>query len=50
MINRPLTPREAYTGIADCVVPFVGGWIVDTMLPHDAWTDGKPVKKVRHHS
>jgi hypothetical protein len=46
-VNRPLTPREAYTGMADCVVPFIGGWIVDAILPHDAWTDGTPVKPVR---
>jgi hypothetical protein len=49
VINRMLTPREAYTGIADCVVPIIGGWIVDAMLPHDAWTDGTPPKPVRHH-
>ena len=47
-LNRPLTPREAYTGFGDCIVPFVGGWIVDAMLPHDAWTDGVPPKPVRH--
>jgi hypothetical protein len=46
VLNRPMTPREVYTGMADCVVPFIGGWAVDKMLPHDAWTDGtpKPVK------
>jgi len=48
-INRPLTPREAYVGMADCALPFVGGWIVDAILPHDAWTDGLPPRKVRHH-
>jgi hypothetical protein len=42
VLNRPLTPREAYVGMADCVVPFVGGWLVDAALPHDAWTDGLP--------
>jgi len=49
VLNRPLTPREAYDGIADCVVPFIGGWIVDAALPHDAWTDGTPPKHVGHH-
>jgi hypothetical protein len=29
-------------------VPFIGGWLVDTYLPHDAWTDGTPVKKTAH--
>jgi hypothetical protein len=40
VLQRPLTPREAYTGIAGCVIPFVGGWIVDKLLPHNAWYDG----------
>jgi multidrug transporter EmrE-like cation transporter len=45
-LNRPLTPREAYVGMANCVVPVIGGWLVDAALPHDAWTDGTPA---RHH-
>jgi hypothetical protein len=48
LLNRPLTPREMYIGVGECIVPFIGGWLVDTYLPHDAWTDGKPVK-VAHH-
>jgi hypothetical protein len=42
VLNRPLTPREAYVGMAGWVVPFIGGWLVDAALPHDAWTDGLP--------
>ena len=42
LLNRQLTPREAYVGMADCAVPIIGGWIVDSILPHDAWTDGLP--------
>lgn len=50
VLNRPLTPREAYDGIADCVVPFIGGWLVDAWLPHTAWVDGTPPPKpVSHH-
>jgi hypothetical protein len=52
VLNRPLTPREAYIGMADCVLPFIGGWIVDASLPHDAWTDGLPANpphRHRHH-
>jgi hypothetical protein len=49
VLNRPLTPREAYVGMADCVLPFVGGWIVDAALPHDAWTDGLPPPTARRH-
>ncbi|HEY2527018.1 MAG TPA: hypothetical protein VGJ20_03555 [Xanthobacteraceae bacterium] len=49
VLNRPLTPREAYIGLADCVLPFVGGWIVDASLPHDAWMDGEPANPPRSH-
>ena len=49
MLNRPLTPREMYDGVGDCIVPFIGGYIVDAMLPHDAWTDGTPPAPARHH-
>jgi len=51
VINRPLTPREAYMGMADCVLPFIGGWWVDAVLPHTAWYDGTPapVAHYRHH-
>lgn len=42
VLNRPLTPREAYSGIAGCIVPFIGSWIVDNALPHTAWYDGMP--------
>jgi hypothetical protein len=49
-LNRPLTPREVYMGMADCVVPFIGGWWVDAVLPHTAWYDGTPAPVVyRHH-
>ena len=49
LLNRPLTPREMYDGVGDCIVPFIGGMIVDAMLPHDAWTDGTPPRPARHH-
>lgn len=42
VVQRALTPREAYTGIAGCIIPFIGGWIVDNTLPHTAWYDGLP--------
>jgi cytochrome bd-type quinol oxidase subunit 2 len=47
VLNRPLTPREAYIGMAECAVPIIGGWVVDAILPHDAWTDGLPQKTAR---
>jgi hypothetical protein len=53
ILNRPLTPREAYIGMAECIVPFIGGWFVDTYLPHTAFYDGTPPapppRKVAHH-
>jgi hypothetical protein len=48
VLNRALTPREAYTGIAGCVIPFIGSWLVDNALPHTAWYDGVPEPRVRH--
>ena|ERR1700761_3648374 len=48
-MNRPLTPREMYDGVGDCVVPLIGGYIVDAILPHDAWTDGTPPPRPHHH-
>jgi hypothetical protein len=48
LLNRMLTPREMYIGVGDCIVPFIGGWLVDTYLPHDAWTDGTPPVKAHH--
>jgi hypothetical protein len=39
VLNRPLTPREAYVGMGDCVLPFIGGWLVDAALPHNAQND-----------
>jgi hypothetical protein len=51
VLQRALTPREAYTGIAGCIIPFVGAWIVDQALPHTAWYDGTPAgpRPRRHH-
>jgi hypothetical protein len=49
VMQRALTPREAYTGFADCIIPFVGGWVVDQALPHTAWYDGVPERRWHHH-
>jgi hypothetical protein len=49
LLNRPLTPREMYIGVGECVVPFLGGWLVDQWLPHTAWIDGTPPKLAKHH-
>lgn len=49
LLNRPLTPREMYVGVGDCIIPFIGGYLVDKYLPHDAWTDGTPPPRPHHH-
>jgi hypothetical protein len=48
VLNRPLTYREVYMGLADCIVPFVGSWLVDQSLPHTALYDGGPPKPAHH--
>jgi hypothetical protein len=48
VLNRPLTMREGHVVIADCVIPFVGGWLVNAAYDaHPEWEPGKPMKK--HH-
>ncbi len=49
VVHRELTPREAYTGIAGCFIPFIGAWLVDRALPHTAWYDGLPAGLPHHH-
>lgn len=49
LLNRPLTPREMYVGVGECIVPFIGGWLVDASLPHTAWIDGTPPPKRKWH-
>jgi hypothetical protein len=52
VLQRALTPREAYMGFAGCVIPIIGPWIVDQALPHTAWNDGTPEgppRGRRHH-
>jgi hypothetical protein len=39
-VNRPLTYREVYMGMADCVVPFIGSYLVNAYLPHTVLYDG----------
>ena len=42
MVQRELTFREAYALTADCVVPFVGGWLVNKAFDaHPEWEPRK---------
>ena len=47
-VNRPLTYREVYMGMADCIVPFIGSYLVDVYLPHNVLYDGVNGKLVRN--
>ncbi len=47
-VNRPLTYREVYMGMADCIVPFIGSYLVNVYLPHNMLYDGVNGKLVRY--
>jgi hypothetical protein len=47
-VNRPLTYREVYMGMADCIVPFIGSYLVNAYLPHTVLYDGVNGKLVRY--
>ncbi len=53
VLNRPLTYREAHVLIAGCVIPIVGGWLVDQAYEnHILWApDEEPARvvRVKHH-
>ncbi len=49
-LNRPLKYREAHILIGSCLIPFVGGWLVNEAY-NNGWLwapDEKPVR-VAHH-
>ena len=51
VVNRELTMREAHVMAASCVVPIIGGWLVEAAYDaHPEW-EGAAVKphKARHH-
>jgi hypothetical protein len=53
VLNRPLTMREAHYLIASCVLPVVGGWLVDAAWDaHPEWAPAAPAApmKKRHHA
>jgi hypothetical protein len=47
VMNRPLTYREAHILVGSCVIPIVGGWLVNEAYNnHILWApDEAPVKK-----
>jgi hypothetical protein len=43
VIKRPLTYREAHIMIADCLIPIVGGWLVNEAYnQHILWAPDEP--------
>lgn len=49
VVQRPLTQREGHVLIGSCVVPIVGGWLVNEAYnAHPEWEAAPaPVRKVR---
>ncbi len=42
MVQRELTFREAYALTADCIIPFIGGWLVNRAFDaHPEWEPRK---------
>jgi hypothetical protein len=49
VLNRPLTYREAHILIGGCIIPIVGGWLVDQAYEnHILWAPDEPQAKVVH--
>ena len=51
VLDRPLTMREAHTLVGSCVIPIVGGLLVDAIWDaNPQWEAGAaPVRHHRHH-
>jgi hypothetical protein len=50
VLHRPLSYREAHILIGSCVIPFIGGWLVNEAY-NNGWLwapDEKPVRRVHH--
>jgi hypothetical protein len=43
LLNRPLTYREAHVMAGSCLIPFIGGWLVDQGYKHHVlWAPDEP--------
>ncbi len=52
VVQRELTRREVHVMLANCVVPFIGGWLMDAYFRHHPERDSVPPPapvKVAHH-
>jgi len=46
VVQRELTLREAYVMTADCIVPFVGGWLMSKAFDdHPEWEGKRPRRR-----
>jgi hypothetical protein len=45
VVNRPLTTREAYYMVGNCVVPIIGGWLVNQWFDANPHWEGKTAAK-----
>jgi hypothetical protein len=49
VLNRPLSYREAHILIGSCVVPLVGGWLVNEAYnAHILWAPDEKVSMTKH--
>jgi hypothetical protein len=51
VVQREMTRREVHVMMANCVVPFVGGWLMNAYFNHHPERDSvpPPVDAMRHH-
>jgi hypothetical protein len=52
VVQRELTRREVHVMMADCIVPFIGGWLMNAYFDAHPERDSVPVKvalRPRHH-
>jgi hypothetical protein len=49
VVNRPLTMREAHVLVASCVLPIIGGWLVNEAYDaHPEWEAGDAPPALKH--
>ena len=50
VLNRPLSYREAHVLVASCIIPFVGGWLVNEAYDHHIlWAPDEPAVAPEKH-
>lgn len=50
VLNRPLTMREGHVLFASCVIPIIGGWLVNEAYnAHPEWEAGEKPALKKHH-